>query len=272
MPQRELVVLVDVPVQTQKSLVRLGFGVDFTNATGIVAVAGAQRIRNQLQVGVVDEAHHVGASFVAATWQGVRRAKEQRRAAAGDFSVHEEKQLVLDNRAAQTETGLVVVKLSQLSALPGGGVGRGAFARGVLVAAENECRAGKFIRAGTGHGVHATAAEAALPHIVRRDNHLKLLDGIERDGVGARLAARRARAPEAEQVVVGSAVNLDVVETAVAARQRVAVGLGREAGKVLKATRDSGQTLDLFALHSGGSPSAAGVHHRVAAAAHGHFG
>src|SRR5204863_9951352 len=106
-----------------------------------------------------------------------------------------EDQLVSPDRPAQASAVLRLVELPDLGAersLPDvGGIALG-----------SEDRAVEVVRSGAGHGVDAAAGEAALADVVRRDEDLDLLNGVERDGLRAGAAARSARAGEAEQVVV----------------------------------------------------------------------
>ena len=90
-----------------------------------------------------------------------------------------------------------------------------------LVAAEVERRAVQGVRAALGDGVDAAAGEAALTHVVRRDDQLDFLDRVEADRLRFRRAAGRAgRARQAEQVVVGRAVDLEGVVAEAVARHR----------------------------------------------------
>src|SRR5262249_44964328 len=86
-----------------------------------------------------------------------------------------------------------------------------------LVATVEEPVTADPVRAAPRDDVHAAAREAALPHVVRRDEQLELLDGVEADRLRAGLTFRRPRCRQPEDVVVDRAVNLDVVVAVVAA-------------------------------------------------------
>ena len=97
----------------------------------------------------------------------------------------------------------------------------GALADPVLVAAEEERGAAERVRAALGDGVDAAAREAALAHVVRRDDQLNLLDRVEADWLRFGSAARRTgRSGQPEQVVVGGAIDLERVVAEAGARDR----------------------------------------------------
>src|SRR5690606_34188064 len=64
--------------------------------------------------------------------------------------------------------------------------------------------------------VHAGAGEAALPDIEGRNDDLELLDRLDRDRLGAHVVSGGAARAETKEIVVGGAIDLDVVELAVA--------------------------------------------------------
>ena len=68
-----------------------------------------------------------------------------------------------------------------------------------------------LVRSALRHRVDEQAAEAALSHVERRQQHLVLLHGVERDGLGAGRGARLAGGAETEQVAGLCAVDLDRV-------------------------------------------------------------
>ena len=56
--------------------------------------------------------------------------------------------------------------------------------------------AGKLVGARAGHGVDAGTGKRALAHVVGRNAHLNLLDGVERNWLGIGLPADRGVEPE----------------------------------------------------------------------------
>ena len=88
----------------------------------------------------------------------------------------------------------------------------------ILVAEPVIDRGGEAVGAAARHGVDAGADEVALAHIERRDVHLHLLDGFERDRRDARALAGRAR--KAERVVEVRSVDGDVVQAIVLTAER----------------------------------------------------
>src|SRR5207244_7504968 len=117
------------------------------------------------------------------------------------LAADEEEHLVLPDRPAEASTVLRLIELADLRperSLPDVG----------WIALGSEDRAFEVVRSRAGDGVDAAAGEAALADVVRRDEDLDLLNGVERDRLRAGAAARSARAGEAEQIVVDRAVDL----------------------------------------------------------------
>ncbi len=131
--------------------------------------------------------------------------------------------------------------------------------RFVLVVAEEP--AVESVGAALGDGVHQAACKVALPHVERCHLHHELLHGFQRERLGSGLTAGRAVVGESEEVVVGAAVDLDVVETVVLAGDREALALTgharisqHQAGEVAPLQR---QGEDLGALLDAGGAGAA---------------
>ena len=76
-------------------------------------------------------------------------------------------------------------------------------------------------------GVEEQAAEVALAHVERREQHLELLDRLDGDRLGADFGARLAGGAETEDVTLGGAVDLHVVHA-------VRHSARREAGPVVE--------------------------------------
>src|SRR5207247_1631066 len=94
----------------------------------------------------------------------------------------------------------------------------GAVSHEILVAEEVVARPVEAVRPAAGDRVDPAPGEAAQAYVVGGDHELNLLDRIQADRVGARLAARGTRAGEAEEVVVDRPVDLDVVVAVIFAR------------------------------------------------------
>src|SRR5207244_13528099 len=179
-------------------------------------------------------------------------------------SADEEEHLVLPDRPAEATAVLRLIELADLRAersLPDvGGIALG-----------SEDRAFEVVRSRAGDGVDAAAGEAALPDVVRRDEDLDLLNGIERDRLRAGAAARSARAGKAEQIVVDRAVDLNRVVAVVAAgheHERAFAGAAGDdvrvrAGEILQLAVDRGKGLDLLGRHLRGRAGVVRIDDRI---------
>ena len=142
----------------------------------------------------------------------------------------EREQTVLDDRPAGPHAGRVGGEGTRIDRLPGR---VGADER--LVACAVVRRRRERVRPAARDGVDAGADEVSLPHVVRRDVHLHLLDRLERNRCDARAVADAAgRGAEAERVVEVRAVNRHIV------RAVVLSGEGARAAVLRRQTRDVG--------------------------------
>src|SRR5690606_22105215 len=90
-----------------------------------------------------------------------------------------------------------------------------------LVAVVDEGRALQLVGPALGDRVDETAGEARLADVEGRDQHLELVDRVERDRLGGgALPAGGAAGAEAEDVARRRPVDLDVVESVVRASHR----------------------------------------------------
>ena len=141
----------------------------------------------------------------------VERARRRRDVLAG-LHRGEEAQLVLDDRAANGSAQLTAHERRRTQE-------RGV-APHLLVAVIHKRGALELIRARLRHGIHQRTGEIALAYVVRRDQYLEFLDGVERQRAAANLRADRRRGAEAEAVGERDTVDLDVVEAVVLAGGR----------------------------------------------------
>ena len=277
--QHQLVGFVDVPVEAREEVdgavldLVLGVGLGEVGVGAVRALVflehrvGHRRVEDVAVVDVVPD--HVLA-------QGpVLVAPERRGIGVGIglgevFGAREEEELVLDDRGAEGETvGLVqlVLILLALRQVPvvlhllrraGGGADQ------VLV--EEVGVEGTLDLVGTGlrDGVDGAAGEAGLAHVEGRDHDLYLLDGVQRNRVGARLAAVGAGSRETEGVVGHCAVDLEGVVAVVRAGEGDAAilvdrGLGRELHDVIDAAADRRHGFHLLQVEARARARDAGV-------------
>src|SRR6185503_18758496 len=102
----------------------------------------------------------------------------------------EEEEFVLEDRTAEAAAPLVLLEVADRLLVRN-------VADKVRAAPSAEDRAGELVRSRARDGVDAAAGEAALADVIRRDDELELLDGVERDRLRARPAARSSRTGEA---------------------------------------------------------------------------
>src|SRR5690606_33376372 len=119
----------------------------------------------------------------------------------------EEERAVANDRTTQREAVLVLLEVADVVLA----------AHEVLVASVAVDRAEEIVLAALRHGVDEDAGEVALAHVVRRQQYLVLLDRLDADGLSACLSTRLSGGAESEEVRLGGAVDLDVVEAVVRA-------------------------------------------------------
>ena len=182
----------------------------------------------------------------------------------------EEEELVLDQRSADGETiGLVQLMrvFGTLGQVPVVQHLLGAARRGadqVFVEEMGIERTLDLIGTGLGDGVDRTARETALAYVEGGDHDLDLLDGIEGDRVGARLAAVGSGRRQAEGVIGHGTVDLEGVVAVVGAGEGDAAvlvegRLRREFHHVIDAAADGRHRFDLLQVEARTGPRDAGV-------------
>src|SRR6185436_6744288 len=221
--ERHLVGAVDVVVALEHPRLGGRFLLDVVERAGVVLEIRGQERAERGEIRAVD-AGRVAADRRAA-W--IRREGRQRTRVVLLFVGAEREHLVLDDRAAGPHTGRVGGEDPRVD----GQASRfGADVR--LVALTAVDRGGEAVGATARDGVDAGAGEVALPHVVRRDADLHLLDRLERDRRDAGAIADAAGGDaEAERVVEVRPVHGHVVRAVILAGDRpVAAILRRQAG------------------------------------------
>ncbi len=200
--EHHLVIVVDVPVEACQNVRRPSLG-------GVLAEIGRIVTRQSLVLFAdLRELLLSGEAFDV-----VRIVNRRGGLVLVVLAAYEEEQLVLYDGTAEGHAiglgGLLGILLAF-----------GAFAHQVVVFIIGIGRTAERVVTRLGHRVDTAARETALANVVRGDYHLNLLDGLHRDGVGARLAAVGSRSGEAEHVVRHGAVDLERVVTVVGSRER----------------------------------------------------
>ena len=172
-------------------------------------LVGAARVVVVFRLQDVQEALHVRIRAEPLARAAHRPARW--RVASAEIDVAEEERLVLHHRTAEAGAELLVAEGRDRAIVH-------AVADEVLIAEVVVARPLELIAAAARDGVDAAAREAALPHVVRRHHELQLLDRVDAHRLRARRTAGAARVGQAEHVVVGRAVDLEVVVARVASR------------------------------------------------------
>ena len=235
--ESQMVLVGDVPVQTGEELVVVLICRKTGVTARIVAILRGHIVRHSLQVCLRGTRHVVvGISGIV----GIRALPAvHHRRLLHHFAVDEEEQLVLDDRSTQRET-----------------IGRGAvFLAGaidrlvidgitlhVLVLVVDVSRTLESVGTRLRDGVHTTTDEVGLTHVVRRNHHLQLLNGIDRD----RIATAREVGGQTEVIVEVGTIDREVSRTTVSTGETHAVtSVRRQAGEVGDATRYGRHVRDL---------------------------
>ena len=232
----------DVPVEASQQLVVALVGRETRVGTRAVAIFAGHIVRNGLQVAqrrARDILDFVGHAVHRATPAGGNRRN------LDHLGIDEEEELVLENRAAEGEapSGLLVLVAGTAELLALDGV-----AAQILVLVVHIGRAAERVRTRLRDGIHTTADEVGLAHVVGRNHHLQLLDGIERNGV----TAAGQTAGEAEVVVEVGTVDGEVGRALVASGKGHSIAaVGRESRHVGDRTAHGGQTRNLLARDVG---------------------
>ena len=253
----QLVVVVDVPVQTGHHLVVRG-------ADGVALVAA--RI---VAVSLVEVAEHLIHELLGRTDDVLVRLEVRIHASGGGaddlagarhnvgavLGVHEEEEFVLDDRATHGETDSVIqeiglVQILTLHLVAADGLGGVVIVNGSV----------ELVGTTLGHGVDGTTGEAGVTDIERRDIDAHLLDGIK----GNRSAAGRQVGTDTKGVVERGTVNGHVGGTVVTATDSKTVGGGRclrgKLHHIVHATADSREVADRTLADRGAGAGAMDVH------------
>src|SRR5439155_8618189 len=145
-------------------------------------------------------------------------------------------------RSAESDADIVILERARIE-----GVRARAGADEVVVARIVKHRTAELVGSALGDHVDAGAHEIALTHVVRRDVHLELLKGVQRNGSHAGTVTGLPRQPE--RVVEVRPVDRHVVESVVLTGERKPKGHGtvlrREPEQVLDPTADGRQVVYL---------------------------
>ena len=240
--QGEVMAVGDVPVEASQHLVVALVGGETRVGTRAVAIFAGHIVRNGLQV-----AHRRARDILDFVGHAVHRATPAggNRRNLNHFGIDEEEELVLENRAAKGEapSGLLVLVAGTAELLALDGV-----AAQILVLVVHIGRAAERVRTRLRDGIHATADEVGLAHVVGRNHHLQLLDSIERNGV----TAAGQTAGEAEVVVEVGTVDGEVGRALVASGKGHSIAaVGRESRHVGNRAAHRRQTRNLLARDVG---------------------
>ena len=241
-PQGQVVLLADVPVQAGQDLGIALIGREVRIGTGLILVVAVHEIADGLQV------LESGPGDVV-IWNGhpvFRPAPTvHHRRNLGILRIHEKEQLVLDDGTAQRESiggGTVDFPgTGNLLAIYG-------VALHVLVLVIHVSGSSERIGTGFRDGVDTTADEVGLPHVIRADDHLQFLDGVDRN----RVAAAGEAGGQSEVVVEVGAVHGKVGGTAVGTREtHAAASVRRQTGNVRNVAVHRRDGLDLLVVDVG---------------------
>ena len=172
-----MVHIVDVPVQAGKNLIVVLVSREIGERARIVTVLPFYMLCHHLHITdgstrqiVVGICHTVfcGSPSVDNGWR------------FHHFTVYKEKQFILDNRTAKCKTIRCGLALSTCSVylLAVNGI-----TLHILIHMINVCTSTECVGSRLGNGIHTTTDKVSFAHIVRRDNHLQLLDGIDRNRI-----------------------------------------------------------------------------------------
>ena len=237
-----MVLVGDVPVQTGQDLVVALVGREVRPGTGIVAVLVLHKIGNPFKIGEFGAGNVIVSigNAIGGTSPTVDHGRF-----FDHFTTYEEEELVLHDGAAKSDT-------VGSGAILGTGTGNLLTVYGVtlhvLILMIDVGRTLEGVGTGLGDGVHATADEVGLAHIVRGNHNLEFLDGVDGDGV----AAAREVGGQTEVVVEVCTVNGKVGKAAVGTGEAHAVTAVRgKAGDIRDAAAHRGQGGNLGAANIG---------------------
>ena len=167
----------DVPVQTGHQLVVALISGEAGPAASIVTILVPYIIGNGLQI-LVRCTRNVVVGICFAILRTSPTVHDRRN--LDHFTVHEEEQLVLDDRTTKGETvgsGLrLLTGTCNLLTL-------NSITLHVLILVVDVGTSLEGVRTRLGNGVHTTTNEVGLTNIIRRNHNLKFLNGIDRNRV-----------------------------------------------------------------------------------------
>ena len=185
----------DVPVETGQQLVVALVSGEAGPRTGIITILAGHIIRNGLQIRNLctrDVIVYLGNAI------GRTSPTVDHRRCLHHFTIGEEEQFVLNDRTTQRETvgcGLCLLTCTgNLLTLYG-------ITLHILILVIDIGTTLESVRTRLRNGVHTTTDEVSLTNIIRRNHHLQLLDGIDRDRI---TTTRQVRAQTEVVVEVGT--------------------------------------------------------------------
>ena len=234
-------VVIDVPVQADKGLHVRFVAAEVVVGTGVIAVLVHDIVLDPLHVGHGGAGNEKG-RIGYAVGRGLPAGSLLR---MGDvLEVDEVEELVLDDGAAEGHTigsGTLRVTFTELES--GNVVSAHEFVPVIDIG-----RTLDGVGTGLGDGVDTTADEVGLADVVRRDDDLHFLDGIQGDGV----AAAREVSGKTEVVVEVTTVDGEVRGTVIGTHEGHAVSsVRREPGHIGEVTADSRKGNDLAVVDIG---------------------
>ena len=223
-----MVLVSNVPVETSQDLVVALVSREAGVATCIIAILAGHIVRDSLKVclrGTRVELFCISGVVTIRTLPAVSH-----RRLLHHFTVHEEKQLVLDNRTTQCKTvGCHLILLTCTRDL----LAIDSITLHILVLVIDVSRTLIGVRTRLCDGVHTTTDEIGLTDIIGRNHHLQLLDSIDRD----RITTTRKTCVQTEVIVEVCTVNSEVCRTTISTSKAHAVtAIRRQTGEFCDAT------------------------------------
>ena len=200
--------VVDLVVETNERVQQRVDVLLDAHAAGGDAVA-RQLVRERVDLRLRDAGGGDGGVHQPVRRRGIEERTGGRRVLIARFDGGKEAELVLEDRAAERGAELTTEerRVAQERRV----------AAHLLVAVIHERRALELVGARLRHGVDERTGEVALAHVVRRDEDLEFLDGVEGQRTATDLGTDRGRRTETEAVRERYTVDLDVVEAVILA-------------------------------------------------------
>ena len=218
--------LADIPVKADKPLVSVARHITRCVSTSVIA-----KILELLLYLISLSLSDIG---VTLSWDVVRWIH-----LLNVLTVGEEEELILNDRTTEGEAEGILILLVELLAVLN--VLTRSRAEEVLIVVIVVDRSVEDVRPRLGDRVHPTTREARLTDVEGCDDDLKSIDGLQRNSI-------LTRGTETEDVVVHSTIDLEAIEAAVGTSEgAITIGLRRELGDIVDATRYGGHTLNATA-------------------------